>query len=330
MKKSNILLTGATGFLGKPLIKKLSNEFTKSNIFPVLRKNSTSFDEFRHIVVDDINSTTEWSDKLQDIDCVIHCAARVHVMNEVDEDPLEAFREVNVGGTLQLAQAASKSGVKRFIFVSSIKVNGESTTERLPYQSSDTSNPEDHYGISKAEAEEGLKKLAEETGMDVVVIRPPLVYGPGVKANFAAMLKLVSTGVPLPFGCINNNHRSMVYVENLISLIIECINNTNAANQTFLISDDDDLSTKAFVQGLSRALGKCSFMLPVPNTVFSLAGKILGKTAIIDRLCGSLQVDIKHTKNTLNWQPPYSVEQGFAATAKAFKKQLALKHKAKF
>lgn len=316
---NNVLITGATGFLGKPLIKQLSNEFTKNNIFPVLRKNSTSFDEFSPIVVDDINSTTDWLDKLQGVDCIIHCAARVHVMNEVDEDPLEAFREINVRGTLQLAQAAAKSGVKRFIFVSSIKVNGESTTGRLPYQSSDTPNPEDPYGISKAEAEEGLKKLAEETGMDVIIIRPPLVYGPGVKANFAAMLKLASTGVPLPFGCIKNNQRSMVYVENLISLIIECINNINAANQTFLISDDDDLSTKAFVQGLSKALGKSSFMLPVPNTIFSLAGKVLGKSAIIDRLCGSLQVDINQTKNTLNWQPPYSVEQGFAATANAFK-----------
>ena len=314
------MVTGATGFLGKSLIKQLCNEFPKSNIFPVIRIDSTSFDEFNTIVVDDINSKTEWSDKLQGIDCVIHCAARVHVLNESDEDPLEAFREVNLRGTLQLAQAAAKSGVKRFIFVSSIKVNGESTTGRLPYRSTDTPNPQDPYGISKAEAEEGLKKLAEETGMDVVIIRPPLVYGPGVKANFAAMLKLASTGVPLPFGCVKHNQRSMVYVENLISLIIECINNPSAANQTFLISDDDDLSTKAFVQGLSMALGKSSFMLPVPNSVFSFAGKILGKTAIIDRLCGSLQVDINHTKNTLNWRSPYSVEQGFAATVKAFKK----------
>jgi len=316
----NILITGATGFLGQPLIKKLSNKFEKNKIFPVTRKSSTTFDDYSNIVIDDINSTTKWSDKLLGIDCIIHCAARVHVMNEVDEDPLEAFREVNVRGTLQLAQTAAKSDVKRFIFVSSIKVNGESTTRRLPYQSSDTASPEDPYGISKAEAEEGLKKLAEKTGMDVVIIRPPLIYGPGVKANFAAMLKLTSTGIPLPFGCINDNQRSMVYVENLISLIIECVINPNAANQTFLISDDDDLSTKAFVQGLSNALGKNCFMLPFPNTVFSLVGKALGKSAIIDRLCGSLQVDINHTKNTLNWQPPYSVEQGFAATANAFKK----------
>ena len=166
--------------------------------------------------------------------------------------------------------------------------------------------------------------------MDVVIIRPPLVYGPGVKANFAAMLKLASTRVPLPFGCIKNNKRSMVYVKNLISLIIECINNKNSVNQIFLISDDDDLSTKAFVQGLSKALGVNSFMLPVPNTILFLVGKILGKSSIIDRLCGSLQVDINHTKNTLNWQPPYSVEQGFAATAKAFKtKILATYHNAK-
>jgi UDP-glucose 4-epimerase len=320
-----IAVTGATGFLGKPLIQALSKQFSSDVIIPVLRNIITEFGCYNSIIVDNIDSSTKWSNKLNGIDYLIHCAARVHVMNDIVEDSLEAFRDVNVRGTLQLAHAAAKSGVKRFIFISSIKVNGESTTNCLPYQSLDTPSPEDAYGISKAEAEASLRKLAKETGMDVVIIRPPLVYGPGVKANFAAMLKLASIGVPLPFGCIKNNQRSMVYVENLISLIIECINNKNAANQTFLISDDDDLSTKYFVQSLSKALNKNSFMLPVPNVVFSLAGKVLGRSAIIDRLCGSLQVDINHTKNTLNWQPPYSVEQGFAATAKAFN----TKHNAK-
>jgi UDP-glucose 4-epimerase len=316
-----IAITGATGFLGKPLTKELNEKFCDGTITPILRNLSEEFNKFDCIVVDAIGPMTDWSNKLEGIDCVIHCAARVHVMNEIVEVPLEAFRDVNVRGTLALAGAAVKAGVKRFIFVSSIKVNGESTTCRLPYKASDEPSPLDPYGISKAEAEEGLKLISDETGMEVVIIRPPLVYGPGVKANFAAMLKLASTGIPLPFGCINQNKRSMVYVENLISLIAECINNPNAANHTFLVSDDNDLSTKEFVKGLSVGLGKSSLMLPVPNVLFSIAGKVLGKPAVIDRLCGSLQVDINHTKTTLNWQPPFSVEQGFAATAKYFKDQ---------
>ena len=320
-KLNKILITGATGFLGKPLLCELNKQYSNNAVVPILRKKSSEFNNFDCLVVDGIGPLTYWDDKLGGIDCVIHCAARVHVMNDTVEDPLEAFREVNVQGTLALAKAAAQSGVKRFIFVSSIKVNGESTTGRLPYKSSDSPSPEDPYGISKAEAEEGLKSIAVETGMEVVIIRPPLVYGPGVKANFAAMLKLASTGIPLPFGCINKNKRSMVYVENLISLIVACINNPNAANQTFLVSDNNDLSTKEFVKGLSNGLGKSGLMLPVPNVLFSIVGKMLGKSAVIDRLCGSLQVDINHTKDTLNWQPPYSVEQGFSATAKYFKEQ---------
>ena len=314
---TTILITGGTGFIGKPLIKSLLKE--KFDVVAVYRGDKK--DQIESKFVGAIDSNTDWSGKLNGIDCIVHCAARVHGMNDTVEDPLEAFRNVNVHGTLTFAKAAAKFGVKRFIFVSSIKVNGESTTDRLPYKNSDVPSPEDPYGVSKAEAEEGLKLIADETGMKVVIIRPPLVYGPGVKANFDAMLKLISKGVPLPFRCIKHNKRSMVYVENLINLIIECINNPNAANQTFLISDDDDLSTKAFVKGLSNGLGKSGLMLPVPNVFFAIAGKLLGKSGVIDRLCGSLQVDISHTKDTLNWQPPYTVEQGFAATAKYFKEQ---------
>jgi UDP-glucose 4-epimerase len=312
----NIVVTGSTGFLGRSLIKWLGNKFSKKCIFPVLRKNTTIFDEFSPIVVDDINSTADWSDKLQGIDCVIHCAARVHVMNEVDEDPLEAFREVNVRGTLQLAEAAAKSGVKRFIFISSIKVSGESTTGRLPYKSSDTVSPEDPYGISKAEAEDGLKNLATKTGMDVVIIRPPLVYGEGVKANFASLMNLVGKGLPLPFRSINGNKRSMVSVYNLVDLIITCIKEPKAANQIFLVSDDNDLSTAEMVALMAKAHGKTNLALPVPVWLFDLAAKILNKQDVVSRLTGSLQLDIEHTKKTLNWQPPYSVEHGFKLAVK--------------
>ncbi|ALO33666.1 UDP-glucose 4-epimerase [Colwellia sp. MT41] len=311
-----IAVTGYSGFVGQHLLSVLDEK----NCVLLGRKRINNKSKYCNFSLD-FEDYTELGLALSSVSTLIHIAARVHIMNDDSQDPLTEFRQINTQGTLNLARQAASSGVKRFIFVSSIKVNGESTTNRARYKSSDEPAPQDPYGISKAEAEAGLKLIADETGMEVVIIRPPLVYGPGVKANFAAMLKLAATGIPLPFGCISQNKRSMVYVENLISLIVECINNPNAANQTFLVSDDNDLSTKEFVKGLSVGLGKSGLMLPVPNVLFSLAGKVLGKSAVIDRLCGSLQVDIDHTKETLNWQPPYTVEQGFAATAKHFKEQ---------
>jgi UDP-glucose 4-epimerase len=313
-----ILVTGATGFVGKALIEKLRS--TNVNFKKVIRSTSSNISDSNSILVDSIDSTTDWSDKLNNIDCIIHCAARVHVMNDNDSDPLEAFREVNLRGTLNLAKSATTAGVKRFVFISSIKVNGESTTGNVPYKSSDVSQPEDPYGISKAEAEQELLALGADTGMGIVIIRPPLVYGPGVKANFAAICKLAVKGIPLPFSLIKSNKRSMVYVENLVNLICECITNKNAVNEVFLVSDNDDLSLAQLIKGLSKAAGKDGFMLPVPALLFELVGKVTGKTAVIDRLCGSLQVDINHTCNTLNWQPPFTVEQGFAETVKNFKK----------
>jgi UDP-glucose 4-epimerase len=311
-----IAVTGYSGFVGQHLLSALDEK----NCLLLGRTRIKSQSQHCHFSLGFENSA-ELALALSSMSTLIHIAARVHIMNDDSQDALTEFRQINTEGTLDLARHAASSGVKRFIFVSSIKVNGESTTNRARYKSSDEPSPEDPYGISKAEAEAGLKLIADETGMEVVIIRPPLVYGPGVKANFASMLKLVSTGIPLPFGCINQNKRSMVYVENLISLIIECINNPKAANQTFLVSDDNDLSTKTLVKSLSIGLGKSGLMLPIPSMLFSIAGKVLGKSAVIDRLCGSLQVDINHTKDTLNWQPPYSVEQGFAATAKYFKEQ---------
>jgi nucleoside-diphosphate-sugar epimerase len=239
-------------------------------------------------------------------------------MNDTDNVPLEAFREVNLRGTLNLAKSAAEAGVKRFVFISSIKVNGESTTGNSPYKSTDTPSPEDPYGTSKAEAEEELLALGAD--MEIVIIRPPLVYGFGVKANFAAICKLVIKGIPLPFLLIKSNKRSMVYVENLVSLICECITNKSAANEVFLVSDNHDLSLYQLIKGLSNAAGKGGVMLPIPAFLFELVGKVTGKAAVIDRLCGSLQVDINRTCKTLNWQPPYTVEQGFAETMKYFEK----------
>jgi UDP-glucose 4-epimerase len=314
----NILVSGATGFVGKALVKSLENK--KIEVFTVLRHSSARTKQAKSLIVDGIDSATDWAGKLNNIDCIVHCAARVHVMNDKDDDPLEAFREVNLRGTLKFAKSAAEAGVKKFIFISSIKVNGESTTGINPYKSTNLPLPKDPYGISKSEAEQELLALGGVIGMDIVIIRPPLVYGPGVKANFASICRLVSRGLPLPFGSLRSNKRSMVYVGNLTSLIIECINNDKAANQVFLVSDNNDLSLFDFIKTLSLAMGKRTLLLPFPKFAFEFLGKVTGKSAVVDRLVGSLQVDISHTCKTLDWTPPYSVEDGFKETVKDFQK----------
>lgn len=309
-----VLVTGASGFLGKSLCEELTYE--KINFVTVLRKIHAAS---KHCVfIDSLNSRTDWTNAFIDIDVVTHCAARVHVMNESTSNSLDLFREVNTAGTLNLAKQAADAGVKRFIFISSIKVNGESTVLSKPFLPDDEMAPQDPYGVSKAEAEQELRDIAKQTGMEVVIIRPPLVYGPGVKANFAALMKLASLGVPLPFGCFKNNRRSMVYIDNLVDLIVKCISHPKAANQTFLVSDDDDLSTTRMIKELSLSLGNKGWMLPIPVKLFEILGKLTGKSDIIERLCGSLLVDISKTKQLLDWQPPVTVKDAFLETASHF------------
>ncbi len=310
----NILVTGGTGFLGRSLIGQLS-----LHCVSVLGRHQLESNESAHHY-GVIDNKSNYAKALINIEVLIHCAARVHIIDDNSSNPLEAFREVNTYGTHNLAKQAADAGVKRFIFISSIKVNGESTELGLPFKPDDVFIPDDPYGLSKYEAEIGLRKIAEETGMEIVIIRPPLVYGPGVKANFAAICKLTSKGLPLPFGSLVTNKRSMVYVGNLISLIIECVTNKNAANKVFLVSDNDDLSLADFIKGLSHAMGKKALLLPFPKFIFELAGKLTGKSAVVERLVGSLQVDITYTCKTLNWIPPYTVEDGFKETVKDFKK----------
>ena len=306
---SKILITGYSGFVGGHLLNALG---TLENVNVLGR--STPPKCHRHLKAS-IDPYSDYSSVLQSVDVVVHIAARVHVMSDTAENPLEEFRLVNTAGTLNLARQAAAAGVKRFVFVSSIKVNGESTTEKQAYSALDKPIPEDAYGISKAEAEDQLFTLSKEVGMEVVIIRPALVYGVGVKANFASLMNLVSKGYPLPFGLISLNKRSLVSVINLVDLIVTCIEHPKAKNQVFLVSDDHDVSTSEMVREMSVACGKKNFQLPVPAWCYKFAGKLLKKEDVVDRLVGSLQVDISHTKETLDWAPPQSLQDGFKETA---------------
>lgn len=316
-----IVLTGASGFIGSQLRKRLPTGCAL--LLGRDKPEDYTSEEFYELT---IGSDTDYSAILNGVDVIVHLAARVHVMNDDASEPLEEYREVNTRGTVNFARQAAEANVKRFVFVSSIKVNGEATTLGKPFTSVDVHAPEDEYGISKAEAETELFEIGKVTGMEVVVIRPTLVYGPGVKANFASLMNLVSNGVPLPFGCIRDNRRSLVSVTNLVDLIVTCIDHPKAANQVFLVSDDHDVSTSEMVLQMARVLGGAQWQIPVPRWCYQLVGKLLGKQDVVDRLLGSLQVDITHTKETLNWTPPQSLEEGFKQTAQAFIKS---KHKQK-
>ncbi len=313
---NKVLITGATGFVGSVLMAELKKN-SNVNVFSAVRKVNTSIDDDA-IVVGDIDGSTDYSAAINGVDVVIHCAARAHIMSDESTEPLVEYRRVNLEGTLNLAKQAIKAGVKRFVFVSSIKVNGEHSLLGKPFRYGDISNPLDDYGVSKSEAELQLIELSNATGLEVVIIRPTLVYGPGVKANFASLMNLVSKGIPLPFGCITHNKRSLVSVNNLVDLIITCIDHPKAANQVFLVSDDHDVSTSEMVHEMAKALDKPSMQLPIPIWCYKLAGKLFNKPDVVDRLTGSLQVDISHTKQTLGWKPPQTLQEGFKQTAQAF------------
>lgn len=312
----NILLTGYSGFVGKELLNKL----TDYNVH-LLGRNKSFIAELESDINYtnlDINSSTNYANSLENIEAVIHCAGRAHIMNDSEDDPLAAFREVNTFGTINLAQQAAQAGVKRFIFISSIKVNGEGTEIGYPFTAEVNEAPTDPYGLSKYEAEKGLLAIAEETGMEVVIIRPPLIYGPGVKANFKSMLTLVSKGIPLPFGGIRGNLRSLVSLDNLIDLILTCIKHPNAANQVFLVSDDKDISTADMFKNLAFAFNRTNRLLPIPAIFFKLSLSLIGKSKVYQRLGGSLQVDISDTCRKLDWKPPVTLKDGFAKTARYF------------
>ncbi|AXS81506.1 NAD-dependent epimerase/dehydratase family protein [Dechloromonas sp. HYN0024] len=309
MSNGGILVTGATGFVGNAVCAAL---VAKHSVRGVARQLDASPPLLEHVelVSGELSADFDWSGALVGIRMVVHCAARVHVMNEVSSDPLAEFRRVNVAGTVQLARQAAAAGVKRFIFLSSIKVNGEQTQIGSPFSADQMPNPADSYGVSKMEAEEGLRTLARETGMEVVIIRPPLVYGPGVKANFLAMMRVLYRGFPLPLGSVTQNKRSLVALDNLVDFVVTCLAHPAAANQTFLVSDAESLSTSALLNRMAKALGRPARLFPVPVSWLKLGARLIGKRDMAQRLCDSLEIDIRKNQELLGWAPRVDVDEG--------------------
>lgn len=313
----NVLLTGATGFVGRAIAAKLSAE----QRFMVCGSVRGAHGEFPHnlrvVKVGEIDGSTRWDAALAGNEIVVHTAARVHVMKDSVTDPLSEYCRVNVAGSLNLARQAIAAGVKRFIFLSSIKVNGEGTLPGSFYTADDPPQPVDPYGTSKAEAEQELRSLTANSSMELVIIRPPLVYGPGVKANFLSMMRWLWQGIPMPFS-LTTNKRSFVALDNLVDLIVTCMESPAAVNQTFLVSDGDDLSTSELLRAMGEALGKPARLFPLPIWLLTTLARAIGKPAIAQRLFESLQVDISKTCTALDWSPPVSVNAALKKTADSF------------
>lgn len=302
-----ILVTGANGFIGHRLTADLR---AQDQSIRTVGRTSHSAD----IVIDAIDGRTDWHQALEGIDKIVHLAARVHIMKDSAADPLEAFRTVNRDGTLHLARAAAAAGVRRFVFISTLKVNGEETQPGHAFHADDKPQPEDAYALSKWEAEQGLIEIGRKTGLETVIVRPPLVYGRGVKANFAALHRLARTRLPLPFGRLEGR-RSLLYVGNLSNLISVCLDHPMAAGETFLASEGEDVSVAELVRRIRRLEGRRSGLLPVPSTLLRRAASLLGREEMYRRLAGSLEADVSKTRTMLNWTPPYTLDQGLAEMA---------------
>jgi len=317
VKSNRILATGANGFVGHQLCEELV-KLGFSVIAATRAKESLNIMGCEVINVPDIDSYTDWTAALSEVKTVIHLAARVHVMHDDAISPLDEFLKVNLHGTVNLAHQAANAGVRRFVYVSSIKVNGEYTKEGEPFTETCTPNPQDYYAISKLKAEQALLAIGEKTGMEVVIVRPPLIYGPGVKANFLNLIKLVDKSLPLPLGDIHNS-RSMVYVGNVVSALIACATHRKAANQIYLISDGEDISTPQLIAKISTVLNSRNHTFYFPISLIYFAATLFGKRAAIQRLTQSLIIDSAKIRKELGWQPPFTLIDGLKITADWYK-----------
>ncbi len=305
-----ILVTGASGFVGSALLRRLA--MAGKDVKAAYRNGKGHPPPgVQTVFAGDLGPVQDWGAALESVEVVVHTAARVHVMRDTAADPLEEFRRTNVAGTLNLARQAAAAGVRRFVFISSVKVNGESTLPGRPFTERDAPAPQDAYGLSKLEAEHGLRAIAQETGMELVVIRPPLVYGPGVRANFRALMRAVARGLPLPLAAVDNR-RSLVGLDNLVDFIVTCIDHPSAAHEIFLVSDGEDLSTPGLIRGLAQAMGRSPRLFRMPLWMLWIPATLFGRRASLERVCGNLQVDITKARTILGWHPPVPVSEGLA------------------
>lgn len=307
-----MLVTGANGFVGRALCDEAAAQGFR--VRGATRTVCHLAGAAENVIVGPCDNETDWTHALFDIDAVIHLAARVHVMHDESSDPLAEFRKVNVAGAENLARQAARAGVKRLVYVSSIKVNGEGTSDNESFTEANSPEPQDPYGVSKYEAEQALHRVAAETGLEVVIVRPPLVYGAGVKGNFAQMLKVLAREIPLPFASVNNQ-RSLIYVGNLVDALILCAIHPDAAGQTYLVSDGEDVSTSDLLRQLGAAMGHPARLFPCPQALLKLAGRLTGRADQIERLLGSLRVDSSKIRRELGWIPPFTLEKGLKRSA---------------
>lgn len=316
-----VLVTGGSGFIGAAVVRELRTDSRFTVVASTRRRPAQIANAHETIFVGGVDANTNWTTALKTVRIVVHLAARVHQVKDTAKDPLAEFRRVNVAGTLRLARQAVAAGVRRFVFVSSAKVHGEGSLGaggRAMYRETDPLQPGDPYSVSKVEAEVGLREIAAQSDMEVVIIRPPLVYGPGVGANFRSLLHLVKSGIPLPFASINNR-RSLVGIDNLVDFISLCVEHPAAGNQAFFVSDGEDLSTRRIIERLAAAFGTRARLFPVPQRLLVGAAGMLGRHGLAVRLVGSFQVDISKARSMLDWKPPVSVGEGFRRVVASYR-----------